>query len=514
MSRTARVLPWLALMGFAALLSPLSHGGEHSSAAELVRAGLALAQAPATPLESPTQDQAETDPMIGEATSSVADPRARPVLGSGPVVRIPIEGVIEMGVAPFVSRSLREAAAMGASAVILDIETPGGRVDAAERIVDAVSDSEVPVFAYVNRRAISAGAMISLAASEIFIRTQGTIGASTPVDGTGQKAPEKIVSVMRSSMRSLAEARGLDPRIAEAMVDEDLEVEGVVEAGQLLTLTYSDAERLGFATVVADWEALMAELGLEGREVVEQRVNWAERTVRFLSNPIVAPFLLSLGFLGLIVEVKTPGFGIAGAAGALSLALFFGSHLIVGLAGAEGLLLFGAGVLLLLVELFLLPGLGVFGILGGIAVLAGIYMSLLGGIPVADDFARASTVLAATLAMVLASSWMLIRRLPANRRLTRLGIFLGTATDREAGYTSAVRRGDLKGAVGTAVTDLRPSGTGLFGDERVDVVADSEWIEAGSPIRVLSSEGYRHVVRRADPAPRPDPLEPPAGGAG
>ncbi len=437
--------------------------------------------------------------------------RQRPALGGGPVMRIPIDGVIEMGLAPFVERSLREAAAMEASAVILDIETPGGRVDAAERIVDAVSDSEVPVFAYVNRRAISAGAMISLSASEIFIRTQGTMGASTPVDGTGEKAPEKIVSVMRSSMRALAEARGLDPLIAEAMVDEELEIPGLVEAGQLLTFSHSEAEEYGFATVVADWNALMAELGLEGREVVEQRVNWAERTVRFLSNPLVAPFLLSLGFLGLIVEVKTPGFGLAGAAGALSLALFFGSHLIVGLAGAEGVLLFGAGVLLLLVEVFLLPGLGVFGILGAIAILAGIYMSLLGGIPVADDFTRASAVLAATLAMVLASTWMLVRRMPANRRLTRLGIFLGESTDRETGYTSAIRRTDLKGAVGTAVTDLRPAGTGLFGDERVDVVADSEWIEAGSPIRILSSEGYRHVVRRAEPgAPAVEPSREPA----
>jgi membrane-bound serine protease (ClpP class) len=131
-------------------------------------------------------------------------------------------------------------------------------------------------------------------------------------------------------MRSLAEARGLDPAIAEAMVDEDIEVEGVVEAGRLLTLTYRDAESLGFATVVDDLPALLAVLGLEGREVIDQQVNWAERAVRFLTHPLVAPFLLSLGFLGLLVEIKSPGFGIAGAAGILSLALFFGSHLIIG----------------------------------------------------------------------------------------------------------------------------------------------------------------------------------------
>ncbi len=437
-----------------------------------------------------------------------AERTVRPPLGDGPVMRIPIEGVIELGLAPFVERSLREAASRGAAAVILDIETPGGRVDAAERIVDAVSDSEVPVFAYVNRRAISAGAMISLATVEIFMRPGSTLGASTPVDGTGEKASEKIVSVMRSSMRSLAEARGLDPAIAEAMVDEEIEVPGVIEAGRLLTLTYSDAAEIGYASVIQDWDALMAELGLEGREVLEQRVNWAERTVRFLSHPVVAPFLLSLGFLGLLVEIKTPGFGVAGAAGILSLALFFGSHMIIGLAGAEGVILFGAGVILLMIEVFLLPGVGVFAILGGVAMLAGVYLSLLGSIPVAADFARASGVLAAAVFLIMVSSWALIRHLPQNRRLTRLGIFLGAATDRETGYTSAIRRSDLTGRTGKAITDLRPAGTGLFGDERVDVVADSEWIEAGSPIRIITSEGYRHVVRRADPPASIEDAEP------
>jgi membrane-bound serine protease (ClpP class) len=483
----------------------------------LMTAGLATGM-----LATEAVGDATAAPGTAPGAMQVPAPSAdRIPLGDGPVMRIPIEGVIELGLAPFVERSLREAASLGAAAVILDIETPGGRVDAAERIVDAVSDSEVPVFAYVNRRAISAGAMISLAAVEIFMRPGATLGASTPVDGTGEKAPEKIVSVMRSSMRALAEARGLDPAVAEAMVDEEIEVAGIVEAGRLLTLTYSDAAAIGYATVVDDWDALMANLGLQGREVREQRVNWAERTVRFLSHPVVAPFLLSLGFLGLLVEIKTPGFGVAGAAGVLSLALFFGSHMIIGLAGAEGVILFGAGILLLMVEVFLLPGVGVFAILGGAAMLIGVYLSLLGGIPVAADFARASSVLAAAVLLILVSSWALIRHLPQNRRLTRLGIFLGTATDRETGYTSAIRRSDLPGRTGHALTDLRPSGTGLFGDERVDVVADSEWIEAGSPIRIMSSEGYRHVVRRADPpAPRavdapdaPDALNDPGSGA-
>ena len=468
----ALVAPWIVSHGAVVVLShaPELHGLE--------------------PAVQPAPDTVDADAAEGEAVQVLEGQ-----LGDGPVYRIPIQGVIELGLAPFVERSVLEAAQAEASVIILDLDTPGGRVDAAERIADAVSDSEVPVYAFVNRAAISAGALISLAADGIYMRPGARLGAATPVDGTGETAPEKVVSVMRSTMRSLAEARGLDPAIAEAMVDPDIEIEGVVAAGRLLTLTSTEAQELGYAQQVADWNELMAVLGTENLEVREQEANWAERTVRFLTHPVVAPFLLSLGFLGLLVEIKSPGIGLAGGAGVLALALFFGSHLIIGLAGMEGLIIFGIGVVLVLVEALILPGLGVFGILGALAILTGIYMSLLGGVPTTEDYTRAGMILSMTLVLVLVSSWFLIRRLPANRRLTRLGIFLGEETARETGYTSSVRRDELMGRKGRAVTDLRPSGTGIFGDERLDVVSEQEWIEAGSPIQVVASEGYRHVVR-------------------
>ena len=147
---------------------------------------------------------------------------ASAVAQDGPVYRIPVTGTIEMGLAPFVERSLEEAAAAGAAAAVLDINTPGGRVDAAERVVDALQDSPIPTYAFVNPRAFSAGALIALATDGIFMRPGGVIGAATPVSGEGQKAPEKIVSAMRSEFRALAAERGLDPRVAEAMVDEEI----------------------------------------------------------------------------------------------------------------------------------------------------------------------------------------------------------------------------------------------------------------------------------------------------
>ena len=413
---------------------------------------------------------------------------ARPI-----VYRIPVTGTVEMGLAPFIERSLNEAAAAGATAAVLDIDTPGGRVDAAEQIADALGDSKIPTYAYVNRRAFSAGALIALATDGIYMRPGSVLGAATPVTGEGDKAPEKIVSAMRSEFRALAEERKLDPRVAEAMVDEEIAIPGVVEKGKLLTLSAEEAIRLGYARPVQDWDGLLAAINAPAAQVTETRVNWAERVVRFFTNPLVAPFLLSIGFLGLLIELKTPAFGLAGLAGAGALALFFGSHLIVGLAGWEVVLLLVAGLLLVLAEVFVFPGFGVAGILGALAIVASIFLSLIGSLPTTGDLLTAAGVLGAAMLIISFTGWQLIRQLPHDRRAQR--ILLQTSTSRDAGYVSNPRRDELVGAEGTALTDLRPAGTGVFGDERIDVVSDGSFVAAGTPIRIIRSEGYRHVIR-------------------
>ena len=435
--------------------------------------------------------------VFGLVFAVVVGPFAAPILAQdeATVYRVPVTGVIELGMAPYIERSIEEALQAGAVALILDIDTPGGRVDAAERISDALRDAGLPVYAMVNRRAFSAGALIALSTLRVYMRPGSVMGAVTPVDGAGQKAPEKIVSAMRSEMRALAEARGLDPSVAAAMVDEDVAIEGIVEAGKLLTLTTEEAVAIGYAVEISELDALLADLGHANATVVTTEVNWAERIVRFLSHPVVAPFLLSLGFLGLIAEIKTPSFGMAGAAGVLSLSLFFGSHLIVGLAGLEDVLMFGAGILLLGVEVLVIPGFGLFGIAGILAVLGGLYMSLLGSYPTMPDFTQAGMVLTTSALLVLVSVWVLMRTLPRSARLARSGIFLKQRTDRAIGYESAEVRTDLVGHEGTAITHLRPSGTALFGDQRIDVVSESEWIAEGTAVRVISAEGYRHIVR-------------------
>jgi membrane-bound serine protease (ClpP class) len=426
-----------------------------------------------------------------------------PLLGltsaaQAPVVyRITVSGVVENGLAPYVARSIQEAEEAGAVAAYLDIDTPGGRIDAAERIADAVRAARIPVYAYVNPRAYSAGALIAIASSGIYMRPGAVIGAATPVDGQGTKASEKMVSAMRAEFRAVAEQRGLDPRLAEAMVDENVEIPGVVRKGQLLTLSTGEAVRLRFAKAqVADEAALLAAIGRPGAQVVATETNWAEGVVRFLTNPLVSPLLLSLGLLGLIFEIKTGAFGLGGLLSLVSLGLFFGSSVILGLAGWEEVLLLGLGLIAVAVEVFIIPGFGLAGIAGTVAIVASMVLAMMGGYPTSGDVAQALAVLGASLFITFAVIYAWLRHLPNSGRFS--GLLLKGAGHRDAGFTSAPSRPELVGRDGTAITDLRPSGTARIGEERIDVVTEGEYVAQGSRVQVVRGDGYRHVVRAVD----------------
>jgi membrane-bound serine protease (ClpP class) len=420
---------------------------------------------------------------------------APPVAAQSPLVyRLAVSGVIENGLAPYLIRGLREAAAANASAVYLDIDTPGGRVDAAERIADAVGASPVPVYAYVNPRAYSAGALVALSSKAIYMRPGAVLGAATPVDGGGTKASEKVISAMRGEFRALAEARGLDPAIAEAMVDERVEVPGVDEDGRLLTLSTNEALRVRYAKGAPAGEAeLLAAIGLPGARVVSISPNWAELVVRFLTNPLVSPLLLSLGVLGLVFEIKTGTFGIGGLVSLVSLGLFFGSSFLVGLAGWEEVILLGVALVAIAIEVFVLPGFGAAGLLGIVALVAAVILAMIGSSPSVGDVTQALVVLGASLAITVAVAYAWLRHLPNSGRFA--GLFLRGGAHQADGYIAAKPRSDLVGQDGIAVTDLRPSGTAQIGHERVDVVTEGEYVPQGRTVRVVRSEGYRHVVR-------------------
>lgn len=244
-----------------------------------------------------------------------------------------IEGDIDLGLAPFVRRVINDAVEHKAAAIIFEINTFGGRVDAATQIKDAILESPILTIAYVNKRAISAGALITLSCRKIAMAEGSSIGASTVVDQTGQKVSEKYQSYMRSEMRSTAEKNKRRRDVAEAMVDERVVIPGLVDSTQLVTLTYEEAIKYGISdTTVNSLKEVLAAFDLKDAVISKQKSNWAEDFVRFLNNPIISSLLIMIGLIGMYTEIKTPGWGIAGTLALISLGLFFGTSVILELA--------------------------------------------------------------------------------------------------------------------------------------------------------------------------------------
>ncbi len=422
---------------------------------------------------------------------------ARPI-----VYVVPIEGMIDLGLAPFLARVLREATEAGAAAVVLDINTFGGRVDAAVAMRDMLLNSQVRTIAFVNQRAISAGALIALACDTLIMTPGGTIGAATPVLGGGgetRPADEKSVSYVRSEFRATAETRNRPPAIAEAMVDADVEIAGLIAKGKLLTLTTSQALEHKVADLTADTvEGALMAAALPSADLRNASQTWAEGLVRILTHPVVSSLLLTLGLLGLFVEIRTPGFAVPGTIGLLSLGLFFWGHWLVHLAGWEELVLVSIGALLLALELLVIPGTSVAGVAGIVALVAGLGMTLIGAGATVSVVIGALGRVAISILLALGGALALLRllpRLPFGRDLV-----LGSGMQAELGYVSSPdsdRR--WLGRAGTALSPLRPSGIADIGGVRVDVVSDGGFIDAGSAITVIRVDGNRVVVHNSGP---------------
>jgi membrane-bound serine protease (ClpP class) len=413
----------------------------------------------------------------------------------------PVEGMIDLGLAPFVQRVVDEAMQAGAAAVILDINTFGGRVDAAVQIRDALLNARIRTVAFVNKRAISAGALISLAAENIVMAGGGTLGAAAPVlaGAPGAEAPavsEKAVSYVRKEFRATAESRKRPPLIAEAMVDADVAIPGIVDKGKLLTLTTEEALKHKVVDFRADTlESVLDKLGLGGAEVRRAAPNWAENVVRFLTHPVVSSLLITIAMLGILIEIRTPGFGVPGGLGIASLGLFFWGHWLVQLAGWEEMLLAGAGVFLLALEVLVIPGFGVAGILGIVAIVAGLVLSMLGPGDTPRFMLEATGRVVVSLLVAVVASLLLLRwipRLPFGRRL-----ILDRGLASAQGYASAPESdARLLGRRGRTSTALRPAGIAEIDGQRVDVVSEGEMVGAGQSIEVTRVDGNRIVVRQ------------------
>lgn len=422
------------------------------------------------------------------------------------VLVAPMKGTVDLGLAPFLDRVLDEAERDGAAAVVLDIDTFGGRLDAAVAIRDRLLASRVRTIAYVHPRAISAGALVSLAADTLAMSPGSTIGAATPVQmqpgGATTPTDEKTVSYVRKEFRSTAEQRDRPVELAEAMVDADVDLPDIAPRGKLLTVTGDEALALGIAELRADDLPLLLEsLGLANAELRPRAPNWAERAVSAVTAPIVSSILMTVGMLGLLVEIRTPGIGVAGLIGIVCLGLFFGGHWIVHLAGFEELLLIGIGIVALAVEIFVAPGFGIPGVVGIVALVAGLGLTLLGSGATASAVVASLGRVAVSFVAALVLMAVLLALLPR----TPLGSRIVLTAGAPSGKLAVAPPRSWLGVTGSTMTPLHPAGTAWLDGERVDVVAEGELVPVGTAIEVIKHEGNRVVVRPLDAPARGGP---------
>nr|WP_239584991.1 nodulation protein NfeD [Chryseomicrobium aureum] len=404
------------------------------------------------------------------------------------VYRIPLDDVVEKALYTFLAQSIEEAEEANAEAIIIEMNTPGGLVDEAENIAKLMADTEdIPIYLFINNRALSAGAFLALYAEEIYMSPNATMGAAAVIDQTGNAADEKARSAWAASMRNAAEYSGRNPVYALAMVDESLEIPELgVDAGELLTLSASEALEVGYAEgIVNSLDEVLDAVGLADAEVVSVEESFLVKLARFVTNPIIVPILLSIGSLGLVLELYSPGFGLPGIAGLSALMLFFYGHMIAGLAGYEAMLLFALGVILLIAEIFL--PFGISGVLGGIAIIGSLYLA-------GADMTQIS--ISILIALGVAIIGMVIIMKFFGRRLKLFNkIILSDSTSTERGYVSSIERRELVGSTADTLTPLRPSGTIVIGDERLDAVSEGNFIDRNKKVIIRKVEGSRIVVR-------------------
>lgn len=396
------------------------------------------------------------------------------------VVIVTVKGEIDGGQSSLLHRAFQEAEKNSAQAIIVELDTFGGLVDAAVQMRDLIIDSPIPTICYIKNRAWSAGALIALAHQNIVIAPGGSIGAAEPIPTT-----EKTVAALKAEFAATANKTGRNPRVAEAMVDKSLGLPGYAEPGQILALTDYQAREVGFADLVAtDRAVVLSHYGLTGATVIEYQPQWMDRMAGWLSNPAIKSGLLSLIFLAVLAEIKTAGMGVGALIAIVAAMLFFGSQWLTGVAGLLEVLLFIGGCVLVVIELYV-PGMGLFGIAGLASILASFFLSLGANL-------SALTTMAISLLIAVIVFLLLARYLPSSKLWARL--VLKDSETTQAGYTSAEDYNCYIGCEGTTITQLRPAGTIEVNGVQLDVVSEGRFLPRGIQVRVVSVKGNRIVV--------------------
>jgi len=436
------------------------------------------------------------------------------------VYKIKIDKMIAAPLWRSVKKSFVDADSVKADFILIHMNTYGGQVDIADSIRTIILNYKKPVMVFIDNQAISAGALISVAADSIYMRAGASIGAATVVDQSGQKMPDKYQSFMRGMMRSTAEAHGKkpivkegdttwvwhrDPEIAQAMVDPSIVLKGIVDTGQVLTLTTLEAIKYGFCEGQAETvDDVIKMAGIKNYTIRELKFSGVDRIIIFLVNPVVSGLLIMLIIGGIYFELQSPVVGFPLAAAIFAALLYFAPLYLEGIAANWHIMIFIVGIILLLVEIFAVPGFGVTGVLGVIGIVTGLAFVMVDKIvfrfgPSGDGVrevvaAFAIVALASVLSFIL-SLWLSQKLFAPNRLFGSLA--LETSVNQADGFVSfdKDKLQSLVGSRGTAHTVLRPSGKVIIGDEVYSAVAETGFIARGTEITVRREEqGQLYVV--------------------
>jgi len=399
-------------------------------------------------------------------------------------------------------KAFDEAHELNAGLMLIHMNTYGGMLDAADSIRTAILNSDIPVFVFIDNNAASAGALISIACDSIYMRKGGNIGAATVVNQSGEALPDKYQSYMRSMMRSTAEAKGRDPDIAQAMVDPRIYIEDVIDTGQVLTFTANEALENNFCEGIAESVDEVLQLAnIEDYEIVEQKLTASDKIIRFLVNPFVSGILIMIIIGGIYFELQTPGVGFPIAASIFAAILYFAPLYIEGLAEHWEIILFIVGVILIAVEIFVVPGFGIPGILGIIFIVAGLTLSMTFNFGFNFTGIELTGLIKSFFIVIIAMFLSILLSFYFSRKILTTTIFghlaLDSTQEADDGFTSSdIKYESMLGKTGTAFTVLRPAGKVKIGDEVFDATAENGFIDRDSPIIVSGYQTSQLFVRK------------------
>jgi membrane-bound serine protease (ClpP class) len=401
----------------------------------------------------------------------------------------------------YVDLALEEAKRAQATHIIIDMNTYGGALYDADEIRTALLQLETPVYVYINKNAASAGALISIACDSIYMAPGASIGAATVVNQTGEAAPDKYQSYMRSIMRSTAEATGRDPKIAEAMVDENLVVDSISEPGQVITFSTAEAIKYGFCEgEMASLDDVLFELNLLNSTRIDYKVSTTEKIISFFINPFISGILILIILGGIYFELQTPGVGFPIAASIIALVLYLVPYYLNGLAENWEILAFVIGLVLIALEIFVIPGFGIFGILGLILTLGSLVFMMLNNNFFDFEFVPKENIMQALITTLLGLFGSLVLMFIGGVRLTQTKYFkriaLQDTQNSAEGYSSRFIEKGFIGKIGTVYSVLRPSGKVEIEGDLYDAYTRGEYLEQGEQIEVIEESGTSLRVKK------------------